>query len=626
MQTATRGPITCGLLGILILFLSVLAQADVLESARMLPDDVLVMVSIESVSGLRAALEKTSLYGLYKDPAMQPFVTETEKKVRELIDTKLKEFWQKTKIENPPSQIPYPEGRLVLGLSVFKETPADANTEESGGADMGFRFAVLADMGGHAEQARQMIRSLSLSAENAGTTVAKQEIGGVEVNIIAAKEGSDDPTLYYGFKDNWLLIVGNTAAGPEFTESVARRMGRSVPGSLADKTGLKAAARTLGETQVFTFVNADAIRSLVTSLIPNKPNTERIIQALGLHNVTGIATAVQIAGSRDQEMVSKTLIGIEGAKTGLPALLADASGPLKLNNRFVTRDAVGFVCANYTPAKLFDGIGKILQSAVFMDINMLVQAGMAPTAGEGGQPPVQLRDDVLAQMAAPLFVTWQMDKPYTFATTTRILAGLPVQDAARLNTALGRIHQAFLGAQPSLRRELLDHTLYLLPTRETPEDEDEEVSDAQGTTAQDGSIAFSVAGDHLVVGQVGEVEQAIRSLQKEPENALASDPMFRYARESLPSQACVYVYENTRLGMEMNWTALKQLVRDAADQTDRSRNPITAAIQKVKDYVDLNKLPEFEVVAKYWGASVGFMQNRPEGLYWESIALRPPQQ
>jgi hypothetical protein len=593
----------------------------------MLPDDMLVMVSVESVNGLRTALEKTSLYGLYKDPAVQPFVTETEKKVRELLDTTLREFWQKAKIETPPSEIPYPQGRLVLGLSVFPKTAgADADADGPGARGVGFRFAALADMGSRAEQARQMIRSLSASAENAGTTVAKSEIGGVELNIIAAPQDSDDPTLYYGLKDNWLLIVGNTAQGPEFTESVARRIGRSAPGSLADKAGLRSAARTLGEAQIFTFVNADAIRSLATSLIPNKANTERIIQALGFQNVTGISTAVQVAGSGNQEMVSKTLIGIEGAKTGLPALLGDASGPLKLNNRFVTRDAVGFVCAHYAPVKLFDGIGKILQSVVFMDINMLVQAGMAATAGEGGQPPVQLRDDVLAQMAAPLFVTWRMDKPYTFTSMTRILGGLPVQDAARLNTALGRIHQAFLGPQPGLKRELLDHTLYLLPTGRSQMDSEGEVSAAEGTASSDGSVAFSVAGDHLVVGQVGEVEQALRSLQKEPESPLASDPMFRYARESLPSQACLYLYQNNRLNMEITWTALKQMARDGSDQDEASWNPALALLQKAKGYVDLGKLPEFAAVAKYWGASTGFMQSRPEGLYWESLTLRPPQQ
>jgi hypothetical protein len=271
-----------------------------------------------------------------------------------------------------------------------------------------------------------------------------------------------------------------------------------------------------------------------------------------------------------------------------------------------------------------------------MDLNMMVQSAMGATAGEGGQPPVQLRDDVLAQVGGPLFFTWQMDKPYKLEGVTRFLFALSVKDAGRLDGALSRIHQAFLGPQPELRREMLNHTLYLLPSGESavPVEVQGEASNTGSSRPQPAgssqAIAFSVAGDSLVIGQVEEVEQALRNQQKEPQDSLLSDPMFRYAKESLPAQACLFAYENSRLNMEATWTALKQMAKDvagrSADEADASWNPMVAALQKIKDYVDLNKLPEFKAVEKYWGPSVGYMQSRPEGLYWESIALRPPQQ
>ncbi|MEN6575059.1 MAG: hypothetical protein ABFD90_01860 [Phycisphaerales bacterium] len=602
----------------------------------MLPNDMMFMLSIESVSELRAAARKTSLYDLYKDPAMQEFVQESEKKIHESIDTKLKDFWQKMKIENPPEEIPWPEGRLVLGVSFFGET-SDSNTEKPQKNDMGFRFTVFADMGTWIEQARQMMQSLSTSAANVGATVVKKEIGGIELNVIVPDAESDDPTLYYGLKDNWLVIAGDSARGIEFTESVVKRMGRNLPDSLAEKAGFNTAIRTLGEAQIFAFVNVDAIRSLIANIAPNKAQVERMIKAIGLSNVTGVTGAIQVAGQRNQEMISKTLVGIDGPKTGIFALLSEGSGPLKINNRLLTRDAVGFLCANYVPVKVFDGIAKIVQDAAFMDLNMMVQAGMAATAGEAGQPPVQLRDDVLAQMAAPLFATWRMDKPYALDGPTRFLVGVPVQDGAKLDTAVGRIHRAFLGNRAELRRELLDHVLYLLPTRGSPtndEDEDEAEDPSAGATAtSEETMAFAVAGDSLVFGQIGEVEQAIRTIGKEPADTIASDPLFRYAREFLPSQACLYAYRNDRLNAEITWTALKQMARDLAekdqDKSDEEAgfpDPITMMLTKIKDYVDLNRLPEFEAVEKYWGASVGYMQSRPEGLYSESITLRPPQQ
>ena len=67
-------------------------HADVIQSARMLPDDVMVMVSVESIKEIRAALEKTSWYEMYRDPAVKPLADYVEKKVRERIDEAIKKF------------------------------------------------------------------------------------------------------------------------------------------------------------------------------------------------------------------------------------------------------------------------------------------------------------------------------------------------------------------------------------------------------------------------------------------------------------------------------------------------------------------------------------------------------
>jgi hypothetical protein len=129
----------------------------------------------------------------------------------------------------------------------------------------------------------------------------------------------------------------------------------------------------------------------------------------------------------------------------------------------------------------------------------------------------------------------------------------------------------------------------------------------------------------------------VRGLQKEPEDPLAADPMFRYARRYLPSQAGLYSYRNDRLNMEITWEVLKQMVRDLAEQTadDEAEGlsqyeespmfPIMAMLQEASKYVDLTKLPEFGAIAKYFGATVSYVQDRPEGIYSETTALKPPQ-
>jgi hypothetical protein len=264
-----------------------------------------------------------------------------------------------------------------------------------------------------------------------------------------------------------------------------------------------------------------------------------------------------------------------------------------------------------------------------LDLNMMVQSAMIPTAKEGGQPQVQVRDEVLANVTGPLLATWRMGSLGTSSVDPmnglRFLLALPVRDGSRLNTALGRIHQAFLDPDGKLRREMLGRTLYLFPAGGPPG-----AAQADAATASR-QMAFAVAGDHLVIGPVGEVEQAIRSLQKEPENPLAADPMFRYAREYLPAQAGGYYYRNDRRNAETAWPMLKEVLRNLQTevQTAASGNasdPVENVLNKVIMCVDLSKWPEFRAVEKYFGATVGFMQSRPDGIYWESTTLKPAPQ
>jgi hypothetical protein len=613
------------------------ARADVLESAKMLPDDTMIMISVESVNGLRAAFEKTSLFGLYKDPALQPLVGEAQKKIRESIDTALKDFWKENKIENAPEQIPFPEGRVVAGLSLAAKTEAevkagdDKESEEQAPGDPGLdiHFALLADMGSKAGQVKQLMRSLSARATDKGTTVQRQELAGVEMDTLIPPKESDSPAISYGMKDNWLIVTADTSGRTDFTESVARRVGRALPGSLRDKPGFAAIAQSLGAAPIFAFVNADAIRVLVASKVKNKDMADKIVKGLGLGNVTGLASAVQIAPQKNQDLCAKALLAVQGPKTGLPALLEAASSPLKLNNRLLTRDAVGFLTANYEPLKLFDDLARMVGDITgVLDLNMMVQSAMMPTAKEAGQPQVQVRDEVLANVTSPVLMTWKIDKAGQSPLDPlglRFLVALPVRDGARLNTALGRIHQAFLDPDGKLRREMLNRTLYVFPAGGAAG------AGAGANATSPNQIALAVAGDHLVIGQVGEVEQAIRSLQKEPENPLAADPMFRYAREYLPAQAGAYYYRNDRLNAESSWTMIKEALRNLQSQLQNApagdaADPMAGLLKEVSAYVDLGKLPEFRAVEKYFGATVGFMQSRPDGLYWESTVLKPAPQ
>jgi hypothetical protein len=64
---------------------------------------------------------------------------------------------------------------------------------------------------------------------------------------------------------------------------------------------------------------------------------------------------------------------------------------------------------------------------------------------------------------------------------------------------------------------------------------------------------------------------------------------------------------------------------DEAKAEDDMPEPVRKTLKTLLQYVDVSQLPDFQAVEKYWGASVGFLQSRPEGLYWESTSLKPAQ-
>ena len=87
-------------------------RAPAADPADVLPPDTFLLLEVKDAGGLREKAKGMNLYGLYKEPAMQPFVRPAEKKIRERIDEELKKVWKRAGIEAPPDS----EGTPIPGL------------------------------------------------------------------------------------------------------------------------------------------------------------------------------------------------------------------------------------------------------------------------------------------------------------------------------------------------------------------------------------------------------------------------------------------------------------------------------------------------------------------------------
>ncbi|MBP8304655.1 MAG: hypothetical protein KBE04_11055 [Phycisphaerae bacterium] len=612
------------------------ASADVADSARLLPADTAAMLSIESMEGLKAALKRTSYYELYRDPAMQEAVGPAEKKVRERMDRALQDLWKRLKIENPPRQIPWPQGRVVVAVFVSaKEAPARGMADlppTAAREGRPERFAdlqvvALMDMGKALDQARGLAQDMTRSLDESGTLRKRQQIRGVDFQILTQDQSRTEEDVFcFGFKDSW-LIAGTSV--PRI-EAVLRHVDRDVGDSLATQRGFQTAVRTVGQGEVSLFVHADPIRQVILDTAQDRYALDRQIRVLGLDQVSGLAACWQVAPGPQEVWRCKALVGVTGPKQGIPALLCPASAPMRPDGPLFYSDAVTLIVAHYDLAAIYDRLAKLVTELSAVNIDFLAQTALAPTGEAGGPPPLNLRQDVLAHLSGPQVITWRMDRPYTDPGRSKTLGAIAVRDAEGVDTALARIHRALVGkADPKLQRTMLEHTLYLLPPLQVPSPFLSRMApDAQ----QPRQFAAAVAAGVLAAGEVDVVEQAIRGTRQGQTTTIGSDPMFRHAMRFLPSEAGVYWYQNTQRYWEIVWAQLKGLPRTGpahAPERDMDDEGLSIRMpdpwEELGQVLDPGRLPEFSAVRRYLGAESGCVRDHADGIAVEVVEVRPPQ-
>ena len=613
------------------------ASARVTDSAQLVPQEAVFMFAIESVDELTQALKQTSYYDLlFQDPGMKQFTGTARTRVQELLRKYVKAFWRDIKLDRPPEEMPRPHGRLVFQL--FVETIEIDAPDKGGPASTGakaeqrvadFQIGCLADMGSQIKDAQRIAKALFASSTGDDRERTKQRVRGVDLLIMQGKGGDPDrDAVCYGCKEQW-LIAGSSV---KYIERVLRQMSRGATGSLAALKGFPALAKALDPSHLFAFVNAEALRKFALDRAETSTarwKVENALTHLGLKNVQGLALSTLFVGHKQENYRIKMLLAVDGTRTGLPALLCPAPVDLQTNSRLLPKDTIMFLLANYDLSQIYDSAVDMVKNAWGVDITFFAQQILARTGQ--AQPPVDLQQDILSQLPGPRLRTWKMNKPYTDTSLSQTLFGIATQDRDRLDTALARIHQTYIALMDAkLQRKMLDHTIYLFPPAQVPspfvplELPEQEIRPK--------NLALSLANNQLVFGEIDVVEQAIRNETKRQQQTLLADPVFNYARGRFPAQAGGFFYRNDQTYMEIVWErARSQAGRPSAPQPARETGDLAQArawiaeARKLRDMLDLGKLPDFSSVKKYFGPSVGYIKAHPLGVYYEEVVLKARQ-
>jgi len=596
---------------ILALLPALAHSAPLPDSAKLLPPDTLLMLTLNDFQQIRTQFEKTRLYELYKDPTMQPFI----EKMKSLLDESVQDEEDELIRLIVQSKM-LPTGRLFLAMTLPAETEA---------MDFEPGFILLAQWGDKITQVRTaMDKGLQKKIDNGShkkveryrgfdiiTLLTPQntdaELEDEESSEIIKLEPSED---HYCFFDD-SVVYSSDLATLQFTLA---QLKNAQSKTLSDETEYQKARRAVGPTyDVEVYLNIKLLldKMLIDSDPEETAQTKKYLEAMGLDGLSCVSAACAIAPKSGTTAWSKALLVTNGTRRGILKMLELSPKPFRAP-LFVNPQASSIMSANLNIPAAANELFKMLAT-----LNPMFAAAMnSPLTPpqDDGSAGVILKDDLLDNLGDQVIygATLETDSTKEEGFTQEQLFAIAVRDAERLNRAIAGVHTHFLAAQkPELRREYLGQTLYTIPLAGL-------MPGAAIPDNAENTMAIAVTQTHLLLGGQTAVEKAIQRQTQPQAKPLTEAEWFRRAMTAIPSDAGLVSVDNMQLLGKHSWTYLKKGVLNSLVDFSVENDTIDGLLPA------FGLLPEFEKVQQYFGIHVGWIITRPDGFFLEMTDIPAP--
>ncbi len=576
-------------------------------TARLLPPETALLLNTENFTALKTHFEKTSIYKLYKDPAMAAFVksakTKWQEKIRKTNNDLIKAVFDSGLL---------PQGKVAFAL-VLNKHAMDANEPGS---------LFLAQWGQNIDAIKQSIDKTVAEAVSKGFGQKSENYQGVKITTLIAgpaptQTSSSTYTLSYCFLDD--CLIGSSDL--DCVKFVIAHIKSAASATLAQDIAYINSMGSVGTNRdVNVYVNIkQIIKTIIADDTTGKAKTT--IANLGLDNVMAFAASVNLADSGGTAFALQAVLKTSGARKGICKMLEMASGIITVP-RFVPASACSATFWNLDIKNVYTELASVVSSFSPMAAMFMYMPLVPP--GPDGQVQLTLKD-IIDHLGSQIIITRAVNKPVTPTSqpTQETLVAVAVNNRDALTKSLSRLHSQVLAAnKPDARRELLGHTIYLIdpigplfmaPGQRVP------MQTLGGPTAQQKQVlAFTVTDTHLICGAEPVVERAVRSLSSTNAVSLASAKWFNNAKNAIPSVVGVAVLEDSQAMTEVLWYVLRQGVKNA----NMAVLPNSCRIdlmnpQLFAEGFDFTLLPDFAAVRKYFGIGAFYGVTKPDSLYFE---------
>ena len=239
-------------------------------------------------------------------------------------------------------------------------------------------------------------------------------------------------------------------------------------------------------------------------------------------------------------------------------------------------------------------------------LDLLQQNLVGPNGGE----PLSLQKDIFGPLGDRMTVMSDFKKPVK-EDSQRILLAIALEDAKAFQNTLGKII-ALTGAAPA-KRDFQGTTIYDFKLPEMPQNP----AGAGGNNPfKSGIASVAIAKETLFVATDPTL---LEGVLRGGSSSLVDSPEFQAISKQIPAKTSSLSFARSEEQARLSYEMIKSGQFEQAIKQANANNPEAL---KAAQAIDKDKIPPFEVFAKYLSQGGGFGLQDGEGMTFTNFTLR----
>jgi hypothetical protein len=562
---------------------------------RVLPESTFFVLKVNDAKAVREAFKQSQYGQLWADPAMNDFKADLKERLQEMG----KPLQEKLGI-SVKELIELPQGPLTVAV-VGRDDLANPAA-----------VVVLADAGSNAAKMTDVMNRATKQAEESGAKVATESFQSATLHIVAAPEKDDSkpapPLVWTNLQSVFYIgtdvaVIKDLLAHPDGQEKSLATNESFVKTQAKVGAASSHIAWFLDVAKLIGLVSKSAAKGQEAQL----QQTEFIVEKLGLNGLKSIGGSYALnAGNYDS--LNKTFFNAPAGS--IKGLLKIFSLP-KVNLQpepWVPASVASYQSISFDLDNAYKAIDDLVNEFQPGMLQILQQQLVGPDGGE----PLDFQKDVFGPLGNRVTIISDFKKPIK-EDSQRALLAIALEDPKTFQNTFNRIIALAQGAPQ--KREFQGTTIYDFEVPNLPNPNPNGGNNIQPTLK--GPISAAIAkNEFFVTTDTTLLEQVLRAGNP----PLASSPAYQMIAKELPEKVSGTTYvrpdEQARLSYEM----LKGgQFEKAFQQAAAARGGDVPDLSKL---VDLSKLPDFSVFAKYLSVGGSYSQMDDDGFTMTGFTLR----